>query len=233
MSLRYSLIVLLLLTGMVAAPGITTASGTANPESGVLTEDPKPEFAPIVERQLAFYNFAYRTFGGAPFDLRDYARDKRLLLIEYFAGWCANSNRNGHIVERLWTQYRERGLGVVGVAEYSDNEELRIHINRIGISYPVVIETSKQDQRKKSFHYKYRRAVGDKRKWGTPFYVIIDSRDIEAASQDAPIARRVYTVSGEIIEAEADEFIRQRIAGSKKPVISRAGERLFLEWQGR
>ena len=214
MSLRSSLIVLLL-TGMIAAPGIAAVSGPAKPESGILIEDPKPEYAPIVERQLAFHNFAYRTVGGDPFDLRDYAKDKRLLIIEYFAGWCANSNRNGHIVERLWNQYRERGLGVVGVAEYSDAEELRIHINRIGISYPVVIETSKQDQRKNSLHYKYRRSVGDKRKWGTPFYVIIDAGDIEAASQGAPIARRVYTVSGEIIEAEANEFIRQRIEGSK------------------
>ena len=177
-----------------------------------MRKDHRPEYAPIVERELEFHNFAYRTIEGAPFDLRGYAQDKKIVIVEYFAGWCANSNRNGHIVERLWMEYRDRGLGVVGVAEYSDADELNIHINRIGINYPVVIETSRQDQRKDSLHYKYRRAVGDKRKWGTPFYVIIDTRDIKASLPSTPIAHRVYTVSGEIVEAEADQFIRQRIA---------------------
>ena len=181
-----------------------------------MRKDHRPEYAPIVERELEFHNFAYRTIEGAPFDLRGYAQDKKIVIVEYFAGWCANSNRNGHIVERLWKEYRERGLGVVGVAEYSDADELNIHINRIGINYPVVIETSRQDQRKDSLHYKYRRAVGDKRKWGTPFYVIIDTRDIKASLPSTPIAHRVYTVSGEIVEAEADQFIRQRIADPKR-----------------
>lgn len=212
---RYSLI-LSLLAAMIAAPSIPATSEPIEPPAGVLREGPKPDYAPIVERELEFHDFAYRTLEGAPFDLRGYAQGKSLVIVEYFAGWCANSNRNGHIVERLWNEYRERGLGVVGVAEYSDLDELRTHINRIGIDYPVVIETSKHDQRKDSFHYKYRRAVGDKRKWGTPFYVIIDTRDIEAPLPNAPIAHRVYTVSGEIVEAEADQFIRQRIADSRR-----------------
>jgi peroxiredoxin len=174
----------------------------------------RSDFAPIVERTLDFYDFTYSTIDGGPFDLREYARGKSVVIIEYFAGWCPNSNRNGHIVERLWTKYRERGLGVVGVAEYSDAAELRIHIGRIGIDYPLVIETRKRDQRKESSHYKYRRAVGDKRKWGTPFYVIVDARDLENATSKGPLARRVYTVSGELIEAEADQFIRQRLGKS-------------------
>ena len=135
------------------------------------------------------------------------------MIIEFLAGWCQNSNRNGHILERLWTRYREHGLGVVGVAEYSNDADLRTHINRIGIDYPVVVETRKLDQRKKSSHYKYRRAVGDKRKWGTPFYVIVDSNDIVSAV-DEPFSRHVYTVSGELIEDEADRFIREHLANT-------------------
>ena len=210
-------LILLLLAAMIAAPSIPDAGARLELHAGMLREHPKPEFAPIVERHLEFHDFTYKTVEGAPFDLRGYARGKSVVIVEYFAGWCANSNRNGHVVERLWKEYGERGLGVVGVAEYSDDEELRIHINRIGIDYPVVIETNKQDQRKDSSHYKYRRAVDDKRKWGTPFYVIIDTRDIEAALPNAPIAHRVYTVSGEIVEAEADQFIRQRIPESRRP----------------
>jgi hypothetical protein len=207
-SRRNGLITFLLAAAMIAATPVSHAIVTA--------DDAKPDYAPIVERKLDFYSFTYETVGDGPFNLRDYAQGKSMVIVEYFAGWCPNSNRNGHILERLWTKYRERGLGVVGVAEYSDAIELRTHIGRIGIDYPVVVETRKRDQRKNSSHYEYRRAVGDKRKWGTPFYVIIDTRDIEPAAPRGPLARRVYTVSGELAEAEADQFIRERVADAQR-----------------
>jgi len=173
------------------------------------TED-KAETASIVERQLDFREFSYKTTDGHVFDLREYVKGKTLVIINYFAGWCPNSNRNGHVIEKIWSAYEDRGLGVVGVAEYSDADELRIHINRIGIDYPVVIETTDRNHRKKSSHYEYRRAVGDKRKWGTPFYVIIDTRDIESSSSGV-LSRRVYTVSGEVAESELETFIQSRL----------------------
>jgi hypothetical protein len=181
-----------------------------------------PDTASIVKRKLDFYGFTYQTVGGTAFDLRDYARNKVLVIVEYLAGWCPNSNRNGHIIQRLWARYRGRGLGVVGVAEYSSAGEIRTHIGRIGIDYPVVVETRKRDQRKDSAHYRYRRAAGDTRKWGTPFYIIIDARDIEP-STNGPLARDVYTVSGEMVEAEADQFIRVRIEERKATQVSATG----------
>ena len=179
--------------------------------SSVGDDGEKPDYAPIVERKLDFYDFTYKTAEERRLNLREYAEGKSVIIVEYFAGWCANSNRNGHVIERLWAKYRERGLGVVGVAEYSDADELRIHVNRIGIEYPVVIETTKRSDRKNSFHFKYRRAAGDKRKWGTPFYVIIDARDIESIAGKTPLSRRVFTVSGELVESEAEQFIEPRL----------------------
>jgi peroxiredoxin len=200
---------------MIAAPAVPAVSPLELP-ARVAADDAKPDYAPIIERKLDYYDFAYQTVEGGSFDLRDYAKGKSVVIVEYLAGWCPNSNRNGHIVERLWTKYRERGLGVVGVAEYSDADELRIHIGRIGIDYPLVVDTRKREQRKDSSHYKYRHAVGDKRKWGTPFYVIIDARDIEQTTPNGPVTRRVYTVSGELVEAEADQFIRDRVAEAQR-----------------
>ena len=215
MSRQPGLILLLVAAVMIAALPVL-AGHALEPPPSVASDDATPDYAPIVERKLDFYDLTYQMVEGGPFDLRDYAQGKRVVIVEYLAGWCPNSNRNGHIVERLWTKYRERGLGLVGVAEYSDADELRIHIGRIGIDYPFVVETRKRDQRKDSSHYKYRRAAGDKRKWGTPFYVIIDTRDIEPAAPKGPLARRVYTVSGELVEAEADQFIRGRVADAHR-----------------
>jgi len=183
-----------------------------------MADHSKPEYAPILERNLDFYSFNYSTVEGGSFDLKEYLKGKQLIIIEYFAGWCDNSNRNGHVIQRLWTKYRDGGLGVIGVAEYSDAAELRIHINRIGIDYPVVIETKKLGQRKDSSHYRYRHAVGDKRKWGTPFYVMIDTRDLEQGGPNGLIARRVYTASGELEEASTDQFLSKALRRSGNEV---------------
>lgn len=182
------------------------------PNAPALSFNSDPEPAPIVERKLDFYDFNFKTTDGEPFNLRDYATGKRMVVVSFIAGWCSNSNRNGHVLKRLYDKYHERGLGAVVVTEYSDADEVRIHINRIGIDYPVVTETISRGDRKDSRHYKYRQSVGDKRKWGTPFYVILDTRDIETLAPKAPIARRVFTVSGEIVEAEAEAFIEQRLS---------------------
>lgn len=188
----------------------TTGSAAHGALNSVAASD-TPEPAPITEQKLDFYDFTLKTTDGRSFNLRDYAADKRLTVVAYVAGWCPNSNQNGHIIKRLYDKYRERGLGVVVVTEYSDADEVRIHINRIGIDYPVVMETKSHGERKDSLHYKYRRAVGDKRKWGTPFYVIIPARDVQAAAPKSPLAKHVYTVSGEIVETEAEKFIEQQL----------------------
>ncbi|MEW6212402.1 MAG: redoxin family protein [Acidobacteriota bacterium] len=169
------------------------------------------EHAPIVERAMDFLDFTLKTVGGEDFNLRRFAEGKKLIIVGFVAGWCKNSNQNGHVIKRLADKYRERGLGVVIVSEYSSPEEMRIHIGRIGIDYPVVVETDRRDRRKKSAHYDFRRAAGDNRKWGTPFYVLIDARDIEPAPSRT-LARRVHTVSGEIIESQAEAFIERRIS---------------------
>ncbi|HJQ67339.1 MAG TPA: redoxin family protein [Blastocatellia bacterium] len=201
MNIRLSTLILFI----IAAIALT-------PHSSTLASD-EPEPAPIVERQLDFYDLTLRATDGARLSLRQYASGKQLVIVGFIAGWCRNSNENGHVVKRLYDKYKDKGLGVIIVAEYSDQQELEQHINRIGINYPVMIETEDRDARKKSIHFKYRQMVGDKRKWGTPFYVIFDARDILPTGANQPLARRVHTVSGEIIESEAEQFISNRLAG--------------------
>jgi len=228
------IIAALLLITPVGTPAQTEKMAAYAASNPVAVSD-TPEPAPITEQKLDFYDFTLKTTDGQSFNLRDYAAGKRVTVVAYVAGWCPNSNQNGHVIKRLYDKYRERGLGVVVVTEYSDAEEVRIHVNRIGIDYPVVMETKGRGNRKDSLHFKYRRAVGDKRKWGTPFYIIIPARDVQAAAPKAPLARHVYTVSGEIIESEAERFIERQLgeaptasgdngAGAKASAPSLCGE---------
>jgi hypothetical protein len=180
----------------------------------IVGSDPEP--APIVERQINFHDLNLKQRDGQLFNLREYISGKQVVIVSFVAGWCKNSNENGHVVKRLYDKYGDKGLGVVIVAEYSDKEELTQHINRIGINYPVVIETDDRDARKKTIHFKYRQMAGDKRKWGTPFYIILEARNILPAGKNEPIARIVHTVSGEIIESEADLFLATRLTGAQR-----------------
>lgn len=190
---------ILIVAAIVLPPPSTTHAGN------------EPEPAPIIERQIDFYDLTLRQPDGRLFNLRQYISGKQIVIVSFIAGWCRNSNENGHVVKRLYDKYGNKGLGVVVVAEYSDEQEIEQHINRIGIDYPVMIETDDKGARKKSFHFKYRQMVGDKRKWGTPFYVILDGRDILPAGKNDPLARRAHTVSGEIIESEAEQFLSKRL----------------------
>jgi len=189
----------------------TTMVGDRTAISGATSPASDPEPAPIVERLLGFEDFTLKALDGHRFNLRDYTSGKRLIIVSYVAGWCDNSNHNAHVIKRLYDKFRDKGLGVVAVAEYSTPEEITVHVKRVGADYPIVVETDNLGARKESLHYKYRTQVGDSRKWGTPFHVIISSRDIESPSSGGILARRVYTVSGEMIEAEAERFIEQHL----------------------
>lgn len=171
----------------------------------------RPEFAPIRELAMEVRDFDLDTFDGGSFNLRRYLDRHRVVIIGFVAGWCRNSNQNGHVIRRIYDRYRTEGLGVVIVSEYSTPDELRLHINRIGIDYPVVVETLSRSDRKKSRHYGYRRVAGDRRKWGTPFYVLLDRRDVEPENEEGLLARRVHVIAGEAIEDELARFIEDRI----------------------
>ncbi|MCI0491130.1 MAG: redoxin domain-containing protein [Blastocatellia bacterium] len=209
-----TIIILIILWLAIAAGPMAEISGpqsrTPAPVAFASTaSDPEP--APIVERKMDYHDFTLTSREGAAFNLREYATGKRLTIVGYIAAWCNNSIENGHVIKRLYDKYKDRGLGLVIVTEYSAPEEIAIYANRIGIDCPVVTETDDKDARKKSPHYKYRRKVGDERKWGTPFYVIIAPEDILPAAKRAPLARHIHTVSGEIIEEEAEQFIEKHL----------------------
>ncbi|HYP27898.1 MAG TPA: redoxin domain-containing protein [Blastocatellia bacterium] len=206
MLIRRPISAIALAAALILAP--ITGGGPVS-DAAPLASDPEP--APIVERKLDFEDFTLKALDGQPLNLRDYASGKRLIIVSYVAGWCPNSNNNGHVVKRLYDKFRDRGLGVVAVSEYSTPEEVSVHVNRIGADYPVVVETDSTKARKKSAHYRYRTLAGDSRKWGTPFYVLISAQDIEQARGGGVLARRVHTVSGEMIEAEAERFIEQHL----------------------
>jgi hypothetical protein len=172
-----------------------------------LAQAEEHEYAQITEHQIELHDLTFKSLDGSQLNLRQYAAGKRALIISFNAAWCKNSAYNAPALKRLYDKYKDRGLGMISIMEYSTVDEVRIFINRFGIDCPVAIETKSRDDREKSLHFKYRRLVGDNRKWGTPFHIIIDARHIESAPNTV-LAKKVYIAAGELMEDQTDTFIQ-------------------------
>jgi len=169
------------------------------------------QYAPLREVKLELKDFSFSTLEGATLNLREAARGKRLILVTYFAAWCHNSNYDVETINELYTKYREPGLAVVGVCEYSSPEELRGFIERHKPTYPICLEGGDQiKDRSATTHYHYRKQAGDQRRWGTPFSILISADEMR--EQGETITKRAHAAAGELIKAEAEEFIRQQLS---------------------
>jgi peroxiredoxin len=77
---------------------------------------------------------------GAATDLDDF-RDK-LVVLNFWATWCTPCAAEMPALESLWTEYRGRGLVVLGVAEDRDAPAsvLAPYIAHLGLTFPVLAD---------------------------------------------------------------------------------------------
>ncbi|MDX2029738.1 MAG: TlpA disulfide reductase family protein [Blastocatellia bacterium] len=172
-------------------------------------DDHGHHYVPLRDVEMEFKDFTFRTLDGGTLNLREAAKGKRLVLVHYFAAWCHNSNFDVTTVNQLYNRYRDQGLLVIGVCEYSKNEELREFIARHKPDYPICIEgDDKKKDRTGTTHYAYRRQIDDQRLWGTPLNVFLTE---ELRREGDVAATRVRAAPGEMIRTEVEDLIQQMI----------------------
>ncbi|HZS08322.1 MAG TPA: TlpA disulfide reductase family protein [Blastocatellia bacterium] len=176
------------------------------------SEDVEHQYASLREVKLELKDFVLPTPDGKMISLREEIRGKKLILVTYFAGWCHNSGYDVETVNELYNKYRDQGLAVIGVAEYSTREELREFIEKHKPAYPICVESDDQKpERKQTAHFKYRGKAGDKdRKWGTPLSLFVTSEEIKDKGET--VAKRAHIAAGELIKAEVEEFVRRQLS---------------------
>jgi len=173
---------------------------------GARPEQPDREFAPLLASPVAYPDFTLRTADGSTeIRLSDWIRGKPLVLVSTFAGWCKNCNWEAPVLARLYAKYHSQGFDVLQVSEYTHPSDVERFIQRHHPPFPVVIGSVSTDDatREGTIHYRFRKQVGDKRKWGTPFNVFIVKGD----------QARPLVVAGELIEEEIEPFIARKLAG--------------------
>jgi hypothetical protein len=130
-------------------------------------------------------------------------------MVVYWAPWCPNWKHDAAFVQGLYEKYKGNGFDVIGVAAYDPVSSMKSHIEQYKLTFPSVYETEKRDARLTSKHYTYRTAVGDRRKWGTPFYIFLDGKTPEPTgniqAETAPV------VPGELMKEDVEKYIREKL----------------------
>jgi AhpC/TSA family len=168
------------------------------------------EYAPIKEQKIDYKDWTYKPMTeGAPVNLRQWAKDKKLALVVYFAPWCHNWRNEAPVVARLYEKYHPYGLDVIAVSEYGTPSDRTMFFHDNPVNYTVVVESETRDARDKTPHYGYRQLTGDTRKWGSPYNIFLVPKLLK---QDGDVlTEKAWVVNGELVEPEAEAFIREKL----------------------
>lgn len=168
------------------------------------------EQSPIIEKSFPYNDWTYKSVRGeGEINLRSEIKGKKLVMVTYFAPWCPNWRHDVDFVKGLYDKYKANGFEVIGVGEYDPVESMKAHIESYKLGFPVVFESPLRTDKLNTTHYRYRRAAGDVRNWGSPWYIFLEPANIETSGN--VITNKANVVNGELIKVDAEKFIRAKL----------------------
>ena len=168
------------------------------------------EYSPLEEKTVNYKNWTLKDIkDDKQVDLRSFVNGKKLVMVVYFAPWCGNWRFEAPVAAKLYEKYKDQGFQVIGVSEYASKDEVRTFFGPAGPPYPVVTESEVREDREKTPHYGYRQSTGDKRRWGSPWNIFLEPASL--TKEGDLLAEKAWVVNGELIEADVDKFIGERL----------------------
>lgn len=196
---------LLFLMIVALAPGVARAQGGH-------------EYSPLVEKTVNYKNWTLNDLReNKPVDLCSLVQGKKLVMVVYFAPWCGNWRYEAPVAAKLYEKYKSQGFQVIGVSEYGSREDVKTFFGADGPPYPVVSESESRDDREKTPHYGYRQLTGDTRRWGSPWNIFLEPASL--AKKGDVLTEKAWVVNGELIEADVDKWIEDRLKATNAGVI--------------
>ncbi len=191
---------LLALVILISAPAAMLAQGSH-------------EYSPLFEKTVNYKNWTLNDLAtNNPVSLRSLMQGKKLVMVLYFAPWCPNWRNEAPVAASLYEKYKAQGFEIIGVGEYGSRDDVKNYFGPKGPPYPVVMESESRDDRDKTPHYAYRQLTGDTRKWGSPWNIFLDPTK---CNQDGDVlTEKAWVVNGELVEADVDKFIHDRLAAN-------------------
>jgi thiol-disulfide isomerase/thioredoxin len=171
------------------------------------------EYSPVQEKTVNYKNWTLNDLNTEkPVNLRSLMQGKKLVMVLYFAPWCPNWRNEAPVAAGLYEKYKTQGFEIVGVSEYGSRADVKAYFGPAGAPYPVVVESESREDRDKTAHYGYRQLTGDTRKWGSPWNIFLDPTKCNSTGD--VLTEKAWIVNGELIEADIDKFIHDRLAAN-------------------
>lgn len=79
-------------------------------------------------------DFAVDLFSGGTFRLAE--QRGRLVLVNFWASWCPPCREEAPALERAWRRYRDRGVVLVGLDLWDQEQDARAFLRQFGVTYP-------------------------------------------------------------------------------------------------
>ncbi len=174
------------------------------------------EYAPVLEKEIKYKDWTYKQVrnGSKELNLRQAAKGKKLVMVVYFAPWCPNWKLEAPIAQKFYEKYKANGFEVIGIGEYDSVEMMKTSLDTYKITFPVVYESDSRDARQQTPHYEYRKISGDTRKWGSPWNIFLIPSALKTKGDT--LTEKTFVVNGELIEADAEAFIREKLGLPKE-----------------
>lgn len=168
------------------------------------------EYAPLQEHEIKYKDWTYKSVrDDQPINLREFAKGKKLVMVVYLAAWCPNWKLEAPIAQKFYDKYKADGFDVIGVSEYASVADTKANLDDKKITFPVVSESVSRDDKQKTAHYDYRKTTGDTRNWGSPWNIFLEPANLKKDGD--VLTKNTYVVNGELVEDEAEKFIRQKL----------------------
>jgi thiol-disulfide isomerase/thioredoxin len=178
--------------------------------AGFIAVNGQNEQAPILEKDIVYKDWTLKSVrDGKEINLRDLTKGKKLVAVVYWAPWCHNWQHDAPMLQKLYDKYKDQGFEIVGIGEYGTVDAMKTSLDTFKITFPAVYESQSSADIQKTLHYTYRQSTGDKRKWGSPYYVFLDPARL--IKQGDVLTEKTDIINGEMIESEGEQLIRQKL----------------------
>ena len=83
-------------------------------------------------------DFTLNTPDGKAVSLKEYVKGKKIVLLDFWASWCAPCRREGKNVKAIYTDFKDKGFDVLGVSLDSDKAKWLKAIEEEGYAWTQV-----------------------------------------------------------------------------------------------
>ncbi len=98
------------------------------------------KITPLTETKKTALNFTLEHLNGTTSSLHDFSG--KVVLLNFWATWCLPCIQEMPDMERLWQQYKDAGLVVLGVSNDDAGKRKRVEtfIDRVNLSFPILLD---------------------------------------------------------------------------------------------